>query len=151
MGIDGITPGGPEEPVTTPPPGPSGGDVVYAKAPKKPDGPSTFLVVKTDTCPFCKQAMEFLGALHEQRGDFQVAVMDAGQQREAFQQLAAQTRRTTVPQIFLDGGFVGGWDELAQAAKTGRLDAYLDGEPWPEPAPRRSFLDKWRKGRSRSE
>lgn len=139
MGLDGITPDAPD---TTPAPstvGPSTtpGEVRFAKRPEKPDGPSTFLVVKTETCVFCQQTMQFLTALHEQRGDFQVAVLDANQQREAFQQVIGHTRRTTVPQIFLDGGFVGGWDELANAAKRGKLDAYLDGEPWSEPEPKR--------------
>lgn len=145
--MDGITPDAPTAEATAPTPAP--GQPVFAKAPQKPDGPSTFLVVKTETCPWCTKTMEFLQALHEERGDFQVAVMDAGQQREAFQQITRHTRRTTVPQIFLDGGFVGGWDELAIAAKQGRLDAYLDGEPWPEPEATgwRARLAKWRQGR----
>ncbi len=102
--------------------------------PRRPEeGPSSFLVVKTATCGWCQRTLDFLTALHEERGDFQVAVLDANEEPEAYQKVAATTRRTAVPQVFLDGGFVGGWDDLARAAKSGRLDAYLDGEDWAEP------------------
>ncbi len=103
----------------------------FDKPPERPaSGRSTFLVAKTDTCQFCAQTMAFLKALHEQRGDFDVAVLDATEQRDAFQNIVQHTRRTTVPQIFLDGRLVGGWDELVVAAKKGKLDAYLDGGDW---------------------
>lgn len=94
--------------------------------PQRPDGPSTFVIAKTATCVWCEKTLDFLRALHEQRGDFQVAVVDAADQPDAFRQMTAYTRRTTVPQIFLDGRFLGGWSELAAAAKSGELDAYLD-------------------------
>ena len=118
---------------------PSGPKVVPPRRPES--GPSTFMVVKSPTCVWCDKTLEFLQALHEHRGDFQVAVLDAQEQPQAFRQIAAQTRRQTVPQIFLDGGFVGGWNELAQAAKAGQLDAYLDGKPW-DPKPTKRW---WRK------
>jgi len=110
--------------------------------PRRPEGGSTFLIVKTATCAWCQRTLEFLEALHQERGDFQIAVLDAGDRPDEFRQIAAGTRRTTVPQVFLDGGFVGGWTELAAAAKSGRLDRYLDGEDWASPAPKRPW---WRK------
>lgn len=90
--------------------------------------PPTFVVFKTATCQWCQKTMEFLQALHEQRGDFRVAAVDANEHPDEFRRAAAHTKRTTVPQIFLDGRFVGGWTELAAAAKKGHLDAYLDGD-----------------------
>ncbi len=89
--------------------------------------------------------MDFLKALHETRGDFQVAVLDANAQKEEFRKAASYTKRTTVPQIFLDGRFVGGWDDLAKAAKQGQLDAYLDGEEWGSTGanPKASKAPKW--------
>ncbi|MGB1586547.1 MAG: glutaredoxin family protein [Thermoplasmatota archaeon] len=143
MDLPGIS-NGPSAVEPDAPPGPQ------AMPPRRPsEGPSTFLVVKTPTCTWCAKTMDFLKALHEERGDFQVAVLDANEQPQAFRQLTAQTRRTTVPQIFLDGGFVGGWSELAQAAKAGQLDAYLDGEDWTPaaPEPKRRW---WRKTGNRS-
>ena len=141
-GIDGIT-GRNEGPRTGPSRLPglaeirwgARGEARVEATPERSDGqPPTFVVFKTETCPFCTQTMGFLQALHEQRGDFQVAVVDANAQREQFQRVTAHTRRTTVPQIFLDGRFVGGWDDLARAARRGQLDAYLDGGPWQPPA-----------------
>lgn len=114
----------------------------FDRPPERPtDGPSTFIVAKTETCVWCQKTMDFLKALHDERGDFQVAVLDADAQPEAFQQITRHTRRTTVPQVFLDGRLVGGWDDLAAAAKKGRLDAYLDGEDWQALRPRRRW---WR-------
>lgn len=99
------------------------------QAPEVPAGPSTFVVARTQTCVWCEKTLEFLKALHQERGDFQVAVVDAAEQPDAFRQMTAYTKRTTVPQIFLDGRFLGGWSELAAAAKSGELDAYLDRSP----------------------
>ncbi len=113
----------------------------FDQPPERPaEGPSTFLVVKNDTCQFCQQTMKFLEALHEARGDFQVAVLDVNQQQDAFKSVVQHTRRTTVPQIFLDGRLVGGWDELVIAAKKGKLDAYLDGEEWRSEEPKRRWF-----------
>ena len=44
---------------------------------------------------------------------------------------AAMARRTggarSVPQIFINGTYVGGFDQLAEADRSGRLDALLGG------------------------
>ena len=129
-GIPGLSdgPGGPEMDGPASSAGADPGRRVLA--PERSDGPPRFLVVKTETCSWCHRTLEFLGALHAQRGDFEVVVLDANADPDGFRRVAAQTRRSTVPQIFLDGGFVGGWNELAQAAKSGKLDAYLDGRDW---------------------
>lgn len=99
--------------------------------PSKPQsGPSTFTILKTETCQWCQVTLQFLEALQQQRDDVEIKVLDANAEPAAFRKLASVTRRTTVPQIFLDGGFVGGWNDLVQAAKSGKLDAYLDGREW---------------------
>ena len=36
--------------------------------------------------------------------------------------------RTTVPQIFINGTHVGGYDDLAELDKNGKLDKLLAGE-----------------------
>jgi len=41
--------------------------------------------------------------------------------------LVEATGRTTVPQIFIDGAPVGGYDDLKALDRTGRLDALLAG------------------------
>jgi len=41
--------------------------------------------------------------------------------------LAEQTGRRTVPQIFIDGRSIGGYDELRALERAGQLDALLAG------------------------
>jgi glutaredoxin 3 len=45
--------------------------------------------------------------------------------------LVDETGRTTVPQIFIDGRSIGGFDELRALDRTGELDRMLWGEPEP--------------------
>ncbi len=93
----------------------------------------TFTVVKTETCPFCIQAMAFLKALHEARGDFTVKVIDANANPKKARAVFERVGRNTVPQIFINDQYVGGWSELSRAAGSGKLDAFLDGAEWKEP------------------
>lgn len=43
--------------------------------------------------------------------------------------LVETTGRTTIPQIFIDGTPVGGYDDLRALDRAGRLDALLAGPP----------------------
>jgi glutaredoxin 3 len=43
--------------------------------------------------------------------------------------LVETTGRTTVPQIFIDGQPIGGYDDLRALDRAGRLDAMLAGKP----------------------
>lgn len=104
----------------------------------------TFTVFKTATCPACQNVLHFLETLRAHRDDIAVEVVDATLERQRFRRVAAAVGRTTVPQIFLDGRYVGGWLELAAAARSGKLDAFLCGEG-PDAAaaggaPRRAWL-----------
>lgn len=110
--------------------------------------PHTFVVFKTSSCPYCHQALEFLTALAKERKDIRIGTVDAHGQPDEYAKVRAYTRWNTVPQIFLDGRFIGGWSELALIAKRGRLDAYLDGEEWQEPV--RKEHRWWPFGRKRS-
>lgn len=110
----------------------------------------TFTVFKTETCPYCQQTVAFLDALQESRDDVKVRLVDANGQREAFAQVARAVGRSTVPQIFVDDKYVGGWTELSQAAARGRLDAYLDGEPWTPAATPNKKRSWWPFGKRRA-
>lgn len=77
--------------------------------------------------------MQFLDALRKERPEIKVKLVDANANPGKFQAVAQQVGRTTVPQIFLDKQYVGGWDDLARAASRGQLDAYLDGGEWKAP------------------
>ena len=94
----------------------------------------TFTVWKTDTCPFCSQARGFLDALQKVRPDVTVHLRDANQDPRGFRSVAAMVGRATVPQVFMDDKYIGGWDDLARAARNGQLDAFLDGREWTPPA-----------------
>lgn len=105
----------------------------------------TFTVFKTETCPYCTQAKGFLTALQEARPDVAVNLVDANREPGKFRQIARAVGRTTVPQIFLDDKYIGGWDDLARAAGNGKLDAFLEGREWTPPA-KKGLFGRLRKG-----
>ena len=45
------------------------------------------------------------------------------------QEMIERSHRRTVPQMFLDGKSIGGYDDLAQLNATGELDRLLGAEP----------------------
>lgn len=92
-----------------------------------------FTVYKTETCPYCMQAKGFLDALCAQRDDVEVLYIDANHQPQKYHAMAKRMRTTTVPQIFVGEQHIGGWDQLARAAGSGRLDAYFATGEWPMP------------------
>ena len=75
------------------------------------------------TTPFCgycaraKSLLEKKGAAYEE-----VDVMMDEKKRSEMRERA---KRSTVPQIFINGQYVGGSDELAALEQAGKLDALL--------------------------
>jgi glutaredoxin 3 len=75
------------------------------------------------TTPFCgycaraKSLLEKKGAAYEE-----VDVMMDDKKRA---EMRARAKRSTVPQIFINGQHVGGSDELAALEQAGKLDAML--------------------------
>ena len=75
------------------------------------------------TTPFCgycaraKSLLEKKGATYEE-----VDVMMDEKKRAEMRERA---KRTTVPQIFINGQYIGGSDELAALEQAGKLDALL--------------------------
>ena len=78
-------------------------------------------VYSTAVCPYCVAAKNLLKAKglawDEIRVDTDLA------QREAM--LARSGGHRTVPQIFINDQFVGGYDELVAADRSGKLDELL--------------------------
>ena len=64
-----------------------------------------------DTCPFCRRAKE-LAAQHDPNFSYHDVEKDKNAQikREAF---AEKYNHSTVPVVFIDGEFVGGYSEMA--------------------------------------
>ena len=68
-------------------------------------------------CPYCIRAKQLLDAKGVK---YQEGLIDGD--REALQNLKKQTGSGTVPQIFVDGQFVGGCDDIYQMDAEGRFE-----------------------------
>ena len=79
----------------------------------------------TQYCGYCRAAKQLLSA----KGYLftEIDVGEAPGLREEMVQLAGGLR--TVPQIFIDGTHVGGYEELAALDRAAKLDPWLEREP----------------------
>jgi glutaredoxin 3 len=79
--------------------------------------------VEIYTTPFCGYCARAKGLLDRKGAAYdEVDVMGDDQKRAEMRERA---RRTTVPQIFINGRHIGGSDELAALEAAGKLDALL--------------------------
>ena len=75
------------------------------------------------TTPFCgycaraKSLLEKKGVAYEE--------MDVMLDEKKRAEMRVRAKRSTVPQIFINGQYIGGSDELAALEQAGRLDALL--------------------------
>lgn len=76
----------------------------------------------TQTCGHCYRAKRLLASI----GITEVEEIDVSFDRSPM--VARAHGRMTVPQIFINGAHVGGYDELAAAMRSGRLEQLLDAE-----------------------
>ncbi|HEX7324689.1 MAG TPA: glutaredoxin 3 [Rhodanobacteraceae bacterium] len=81
-------------------------------------------IYSTAVCPYCMAAKNLLKARGLVWHEFRV---DADPVARAAMLRRAPGART-VPQIFINGVHVGGFDQLAAAEHSGRLDALLAGK-----------------------
>jgi glutaredoxin 3 len=82
------------------------------------------IVYTTRSCPFCVRAKRLLDA----RG-IAYDEVDVGHDAALRDDLIRRTGRRTVPQIFIDGDPIGGFDELAALDASTRLaDLLEDGD-----------------------
>jgi len=79
-------------------------------------------VYSTRVCPFCVRAKTLLEAKHVPYTEVRVDV-DAEKRTEMMQ----KSGRRTVPQIFIGGRHVGGFEDLAELDHAGELDKLLVG------------------------
>lgn len=78
----------------------------------------------TGTCPYCVMAERLL----TQKGVTEIEKIRIDldpPQRDAMMQ---RTGRRTVPQIYVDGFHVGGFDDLSALDRAGKLDPLLAGQ-----------------------
>ena len=71
-------------------------------------------------CPFCHRAK----ALLDEKG-FDYVEYDVTDDRELEAEMQARSRRTSVPQIYINSNHLGGSDDLIEADRDGRLTSYL--------------------------
>jgi glutaredoxin 3 len=77
-------------------------------------------IYTTPWCGYCARAKSLLekkGAAFEETDVMEDSVKRA--------EMRERSRRTTVPQIFINGQHIGGSDELAALEQAGKLDALL--------------------------
>jgi glutaredoxin 3 len=79
---------------------------------------------RTRYCPYCTMAARVL----DQRG-VPFTEIDVSGDYERRRWLAQATGRRTVPQIFIDGRSIGGYEELAALARRGELERLLGMDP----------------------
>lgn len=80
-------------------------------------------VYSKDWCPFCAKAKSLL----KSKGiEFEEVDITNNVERE--ETMIERSQRRTVPQIFIDGESIGGYDDLAQLNSTGQLDRKLNLE-----------------------
>ena len=79
----------------------------------------------TQYCGYCRAAKQLL--LSKGYDFTEIDVGEDGDLREQMVQRAAGSR--TVPQIFIDGSHVGGYQELAALDRGAKLDPWLAAEP----------------------
>ena len=74
----------------------------------------------SDSCPFCKNAEKLLLS----KG-VEVDKIDTQQEPERFADIIAQIGSDSVPQIFIDGKHVGGFDDLSELDMDDELEPML--------------------------
>lgn len=79
------------------------------------------IVYTRDYCPFCKHAK----ALLQSKG-VEFEEIDIGDDEALQEEIWRLSRLKTVPQIFVDGKPVGGYEELRQLDASGELDELLN-------------------------
>ena len=86
----------------------------------KPD----VLLYTTSWCPFCRRAKTLL----KEKG-VKWKELDIEADRDHRQAMTQASGRNTVPQIFINGTHVGGFDDLFELDAKGMLDKLLDRRP----------------------
>ena len=74
-------------------------------------------------CPYCARAKALLGQKGVEYEEYEINAVP-GKRDEM---LGRSNGRHTVPQIFIDGRHVGGFDDLAALEHAGQLDPMLAG------------------------
>lgn len=84
---------------------------------------SSVTIYSSEYCAYCRRAKRLL----EDKGvDYEEVLIDRDDRKRA--ELAERHGWKTVPLIFVNGRFVGGYDELADLDSSGELDRMLSSD-----------------------
>lgn len=81
----------------------------------------TVIVYTKETCPYCDWAKQLL---NEKNIPFSEIRVDLDAEKRA--EMERLSGRRTVPQIFINGKPIGGYDDLKALATSGKLQQLLD-------------------------
>jgi len=79
------------------------------------------VIYTTTSCPYCTRAKAFL---RSKNVDFEE--IDVSRDERLQEEIIRLSGRRTVPQIFINGKSVGGFDNIKQMDATGDLDRLLE-------------------------
>lgn len=75
----------------------------------------------TEVCPYCVRAEQLL----QRKGVQDIEKIRIDLQPERGTEMIQKTGRRTVPQIYINGEHVGGYDDMAALDRAGKLDNML--------------------------
>lgn len=78
-------------------------------------------VYSTNSCPYCVRAKQLL----ERKGVAYQEINLSNEGPEVRVELMQRTKHRTVPQIFINDQFIGGFDQLYALERDGQLDQLL--------------------------
>ncbi|QLH41304.1 MAG: glutaredoxin 3 [Coxiellaceae bacterium] len=78
------------------------------------------VIYTKDYCPYCTSAKQFLAKKNIAYTEIRVDL-----EPERLPEMIQRSGRRTVPQIFINGQSIGGWDDLYALEKAGKLDKLL--------------------------
>ncbi len=78
------------------------------------------VIYTKENCPYCRLAKELLSARHVSFEEIRI-----DQDMTKRDEMVRLSNLRTVPQIFINDQSIGGYDDLAQLAKSGNLDGLL--------------------------
>jgi glutaredoxin 3 len=81
------------------------------------------IIYTTETCPYCRMAKDFLSTHQIPFEEIRVD-LDASKRDE----MVRLSNKRSVPQIFINEQSIGGYDDLAALAKSGKLDDLLKSQ-----------------------
>jgi len=78
------------------------------------------LMYCTRSCPYCSRAEKLL-----KKKGVNIEKIDVSKNRQLWKDMEKPTQRNTVPQIFINDFHVGGFDDLSELDREGKLDDML--------------------------